>query len=399
MMSRKKVIIISLGWEQEPMIDKIGALDWDIYGVHYNQDYYKGVEYKDMLVTDIRNIDQLLAYADKIQPDAVISDQCDYSHFAQAVIAQKFNLPGPSVMDAQISANKYLQRQTAAVNNVKVPRFAMVATIEEINNFADEVGLPIIIKPVDNRGSFGVHKISSKQEIEQHFYDTLANSHSRLMIAEQFIEGTEITIDGYYFRGNGPKSLALAKKGKVDGKRQVSVDIKYPGEIDPTVYPQALANNEFVAKQLGYGFGMLHAEYMVTEQGEVYLVEMANRGGGVYTSEIIAPSVSGIDILSAYVNDCLGIEYNMPSLEQIAQNNVILKFFSFEPGHIQAIEGIDELDNEPNLLKFRLAVAAGDVISPITTDANRHGFVIVKSDGDVREEAARLINKIKIVYK
>ncbi|MBW1615141.1 MAG: ATP-grasp domain-containing protein [Deltaproteobacteria bacterium] len=227
----KKIIVINLGWEQEPLLDLIDKKGFEIYGIHYNQDYYKKPRYKDVFITDLRDLVKILNYAEKIKPDAVISDQCDYSYFAQAVIAEKFKLPGPRIKEAQIAVNKHLQRIEAKKNNILSPKFKLCASIEDVFSFIDAVKPPIILKPVDNRGSFGVNRVDNINEINEAFYDALINSHSRYILAEKFIEGIHITVDGYVFKNSGCKSLALAtKKMLKSAKRQVAIDILYPGE-------------------------------------------------------------------------------------------------------------------------------------------------------------------------
>lgn len=393
-MEKKKVLVINLGWEQEPLLDKLSTYNVEFYGVHYNENYYKKIDYKDILIADIRDIHLILNFADKIKPDAVISDQCDYSYFVQSLIAEKYNLPGPRTEAAQVNSNKLIQRNVAQKAGVMIPAFSEVRTIKDVEQFAETHSFPIIIKPADNRGSFGVTKIENAEQISAAFYSAIINSHSRIMVVEKFIEGFEITVDGYCF-DKKPVSLSLAKKGKPDDKLQVSVDIKYPGELDPAIYDKAIKNNEFVNLSLGYTFGMTHSEYIVTPGGDLYLVESANRGGGVFTSEIIVPSVSGVDILTKYAEDCLGIENTIMPLT-IEKNDVILKFFTFKPGKIKKIQGLEAF-GDPSVLKARLAVSEGDTINPISNDANRHGFVIVK-DMNVRKKAESIINSISIEY-
>jgi biotin carboxylase len=217
------------------------------------------------------------------------------------------------------------------------------------------------------------------------------------VIVEQFIQGFEITVDGYVFNGQ-PRSLSLARKSHVNSETRVAVDIKYPGEMPEEVYQAAMRNNEKVTQALGYKFGMIHSEYIVEDQtNDIYLVESANRGGGVYTAEVIAPAVSGIDLVKALVNDVLGLpRTQMP--EHISRNEVILKFFTFQPGKIEAIHGLDKLNNDPSLLRFRLAVAPGDTIQPISNDANRHGFIIATDPTDVRKKVDELFRLISIQY-
>src|SRR5690606_19768243 len=125
---------------------------------------------------------------------------------------------------------------------------------------ARDIGFPVVVKPVDNRGSFGVNRVAGAQGMETAYVDALIHAHSRLVLVEAFIPGTHITIDGYCFPRAGHRSLGLATKGMLGGTRQVAVEIIYPGELPAEVCHQALANNDRVVAAMGFRYGMTHAE-------------------------------------------------------------------------------------------------------------------------------------------
>lgn len=394
----KRILIINLGWEQEPLIDSCFKIPGvKLFGIHNNNQSYRGSEFERIFQADFRDLEAILLFAEEVKPDAVVSDQCDYSHLAQAMIAERFNLPGPSIKTAMISSNKWLQRSKALESGLKIPAFQMVSSFEEAESFSKKQGFPLIVKPVDNRGSFGVSKVKSEADLKKAFLHAFVNSNSRFVIIEQFIEGFEITIDGYVFNGE-PCSLSLARKSHVNSETRVAVDIKYPGEMPTELYNKAMRNNELVTKSLGYHFGMIHSEYIVEEHSQdIYLVESANRGGGVYTSEIIVPAVSGVDLLETLLNDVLGLP-TIALPKQIKSNEVILKFFTFAPGKVETINGLDLLKEDPSLLRFRLAINPGDTIYPISNDSNRHGFIIATDSIDVRKKVDQLFELINIQY-
>lgn len=392
---QKSVLVLALGWEQEPLIQRLSSLELDLYGVHYNADYTKVATFKEVLITDLRNLDEILDFAKRVKPDAVAADQDDYAHFAQAMIAEYFGLAGPTVQQAQLSTNKYLQRLKCQEKNLPHPEFRLITNIQELKQFGEQIGYPIIVKPIDNRGSFGVNKVNKEDDIPAAFYQAMQNSHSRLLIVERFIQGQEVTIDGYCISGE-PKSLSLAVKRKADDKRQVSIDIKYPGELPKGIYSELMTINEKVILGLGYTFGMTHAEYIVSEEGKIYLVEAANRGGGCYTSEIIVPHVSGLDLVAKYINDILGEE--LLKEQNFQQQEVILKFFNFLSGKVKSIHGVEKLTKIEEVLSYRLVLKAEDEILPMSNDGNRHGFVIIKADSGVRQICNEIMNKVRIEY-
>lgn len=391
---KQKVLIISAGWEQEPMLKKLKEMRLyaDFFLVHYNNDYSKTLQYKDVLVCDVRELSKILEFAKKHKVSAVISDECDYSYFAQAVVCEELSLHGPRIKEAQVAVNKLLQRQLAKKNGVTVPKFKLCADTTDVYDFIDKVGLPVIVKPVDNRGSIGVVKIEKKDDVASAFTEAMINSHSRLVLVEEFIVGVQITIDGYVFKKHGARSISLATKDMHESK-EVAMQIVYPGKLSKKLYEKAIKTNEDTINKLGYAFGMTHAEYMI-RGSKIFLIEAANRGGGVHTSNLIAPTVSGVDIVSQYIYDCLNIKKDFYKTPE--KHSTILKFFSLKKGKIKTISLPKKVPS--NILACKFLVKDGDKISDITSDANRHGFVIITEQKNIQKEFDDFVNTIEVSY-
>jgi biotin carboxylase len=393
----KKVLVINLGWEQQPLIEALLNKGFELYGIT-NDSTVINDNFIEINYSDYRDLDKIYQIAERIKPEAVISDQCDYSHYAQAYVCERLKLNGPSVLQAQVSSNKYIQRKRAKENGILTPEFDLATNLSDAYTAISKIGLPAIIKPIDNRGSFGISKVNRIEELDEAYYYALINSHSRFVLIEQFIDGYEITVDGYCFNGKA-KSIAVALKSKEGLTSQVSMDIKYPADITEHVYDRALSNNEFVANALGYTFGMIHSEYIIDKQNNIYLVESANRGGGVFTSELIAPKVCGINILEQYINDTIGIITNYSVPDDIEKNQVILKFFAFKNGIVKDIRGIENVLKTNGVMACRLNIKVGDNIKTIDNDGSRHGFVIYHSKGNLRAEVASIIKQIEIEFE
>ena len=154
--------------------------------------------------------------------------------------------------------------------------------------FIKDVGYPIILKPSDNRGSIGVVKVSSPDEVETAFITAVSSSRSQMVLAEEFIDGIQFTVDGYIQSNKRAKSLAIGEKTMLSDQVQVAMGISYPSSLNKDEYDKLLCLNEIVNEKLGYDFGMTHTEYMLRD-GNFYLIESSNRGGGCFTSEIIVP--------------------------------------------------------------------------------------------------------------
>lgn len=378
---KKRCLVINLGWEQEPLLERLASRDdLELYGIHYDENYFRGADWKDILICDLRDLPRILEFAERVKPQAVISDQCDYSYFAQAVIAEKYNLPGPRVAEAQIGTNKLLQRLRAKEARILIPKFIPCRTLEEAKKAVEKIGYPAIFKPIDNRGCFGVNRVDKPQEIAKAFYDSLSYSHVREVLVEKYISGKHLTVDGYIFGGEKIRALAIATNKKLqDKKGLINGEIIYPAELTEELYNKTLKIAETVANCFGFKFGFFHGEFILDPEEKIYLTEMSNRGGGVYISEIILPNFTGFDLLGILIEDILGNRSQFPKKE-IEKRPTILKFLEFsnsiQQGRIKNITGIEKIRRLPQILNFRLLVKPGKKLCPIRSGADRYGFFI-----------------------
>ena len=396
MSKKKKILFINPGWEQQPLADYFYKKNYFLIAVlEKKNEFIKN--FKKTYYSDLRDLDKILNFAKEIKPDAVISDQCDYSMMAQAMIAENLKLKGPSFENAQVSSNKLIQRRMCKKLGIRIPKFICGHTLNEVTKKIKKLNYPLIIKPIDNRGSFGVFKLNNQNDLSKFFYKSISMSHSRMVIVEEFIDGLHLTVDGYIFPDIGAKSMACASKKLINKKKQVAMDIIYPAEIKQKLKLRVMELNEKINTMLGFKFGLTHTEYMMTPKGQFYLIESANRGGGCFTSQIILPYHSNFNLFNQIESDIFGLE-KFTSID-IRENPVILKFFRIGTGKIKKIIGIKNINKFKNILKFRLNFNVNDEINEISNDGNRHGFIIMKGNkNNLLKNSKNIIKKIKVEY-
>lgn len=384
-----RVLVINLGWEQARLLSLLKARPHQFYGVHYNEDVCPDLPLQDLLVTDLRDLPSILDFAEKVQPDAVISDQCDYSLFACAAVSVRFGIPGPSLGAAQTATNKYVMRQKAAAAGLPQPAFKLCISEAEARSAAEEIGYPVIVKPIDNRGSFGVNRVDAPNELADAVLDAVINASSRLFLVEEFISGQQIIVEGLVNAEGTHQSLALGwKTMRRIGSRQIADDILFCPKTSPRYDPLIMAHNDRVAKALGYESGLTSGEYRIDADGRPVLLEMANRGGGVCIASVAARLVSGIDSTEDLVRFCLGEDRShLPQTGQPPQS-VKLHYLLYPPGKYTKVTGLKEAETSMGISFLRwYPTRANGEIKPPRNDAERQGLIISAAETDDQAEA------------
>lgn len=386
--SRKKILVIGAGWEQYALFEKIKEAGCKIIATHPSSkaDSFKLADIT--YVKDSRDLRGHITIAETHNIDAVITDNCDYSLYTASVVASKLGLPFTSVTSALFSNDKFSQRKACAKHGVLQPEFYKVRTPQNAIAVADEIGYPVVIKPVDSRGTFGVTIVYDAKELVDAYFDAVSYSPSLTLICERFIEGELVTVDGFCF-SNGHQSITVASRKFAEGKKPVTKSVSYPSQHDDKFKIDLLKNHQKVVEALGYDFGHTHGEYFVTKNNEIYLVECANRGAGVYTSSTINPLITGIDLNEIFLNQVLGCDDFQIDHEKNSYmcRAAMLSFLDFEVGKVVKSINIDEVKKLPFVQQFRTVFSEKQMVESIENCASRHAMIVV--DGYDMNELSR----------
>lgn len=381
-----------------PLIDKLHDKGYHVTVV----DPYSnsaGVKIADAHIQkDVREKEAIWAAVKEMPKfDVVTTDQSDVSVETVAYVGERLGVPCNKEMVVEKFANKYLSRQYAQSVGVPVPAYTAVKTVEEMEAFIHKVGVPLIIKPCDAQSSKGIHKIEvnvTRAELEEYLADALQYSFVKTAILEQFVEGVEVTVEGFCANG---KHRVMAMSRKKHFKMGIASALTYHANLAKHVEDAIIAADDRYVEQSGMEFGPTHAEYIVNEQtGEFWLVEIASRGGGTRISSDIVKWVSGFDVYEALVT-CLEGRENEIDVKQVQplHRSAELHFFDFGDGVIKHVEGVEAV-------KAMLGVAYADLdvlqegieLHSCKDDRSRQCFVIVFA-----ENAEELKNKLNAIYQ
>lgn len=398
MVDKKRLMIIGAKWEQLPLIKAAKSHGCFIISTDLEPDpeVYDLADIVEVL--DPRNIPRALMIAKKYNIDGVTSDQCDYSRYAEVFIRNRLGLADDNFLTAQVTTNKKWMRELCLASKIKQPLFISCKTFDESVRAVKQLGLPVIVKPVDNRGSFGVNYVVTLDYLEFAFYDAVMNSHSREILIESFVEGMHVTVDGFFNQSGVHINLAIATKKVAAGTRPIITQVNYPADLPIAVQEHLLETNSRVIDALCIKSGLTHSEYIIDESNEIFLVEAANRGGGVLTSAKIIPALTRINICQMLVASALGEPFL--AIPTDSSKHIMLGFIIFPPGEVIKPPDLSLVKNIDGLLHIHCNVKQGEVLSQPESGAARHGFAILegKTPSDVQSNFKRLISLLQPVY-
>ncbi|MFZ6849154.1 D-alanine--D-alanine ligase [Undibacterium sp. RuRC25W] len=153
-------------------------------------------------------------------------------------VLEQLNIPytGSGVMASAIAMDKIFTKRIWQTHGLSTPKYAVLTPETSLREVPDELGLPLIIKPPHEGSTIGITKVKGYSEMQDAY--ALAAQFDDVVLAEEFVEGRELTI-AILGRGKGAYALPIIEIVAPDGNydyqnKYFTDDTKYlcPAPLD-----------------------------------------------------------------------------------------------------------------------------------------------------------------------
>lgn len=403
MMKKEKVMVIGASIGQLPLIELCQRYGYYVIAVSPRGNYIGLSVADEVLYEDVRNKETILDFAKINNIVGVVSDQLDMAVPTVAYIAQNLGIVGNTIETANKFTNKAAMRMAAEKAGVKIPNFFEASTMQEAESILQcnaSMRFPLMIKPVDSAASRGVHRVDSFTELSIYFEEAKKWSKTGSVIIERYIEGQEYVVEAYTHNYT-PTTLAVGIReyfNLPDTFIPCSTIFVDANSADSQSEEKVKIENEKLIRSFGLKYGITHGEFICEkETGDIYLVEIAARGGGVQTSSAVVPACCGVNVVDLLVRDTLSL---YDETKEIVLEKGAAGYFCFilPEGLIETVEGCDEVKNTPGVIEAYFSnFQIGENIRSIRDKSARKGPIVVY--GPTRAACLEIRDKIKGMLK
>ncbi|KGI39726.1 carbamoyl-phosphate synthase large chain [Clostridium tetani] len=332
------------------------------------------------------NEEKILEIAKGLGVDLVISTCIDQALLTCCYVAEKLNLPAPfSYKTALNVTNKGYMKNKMIESGIPTSKYCLVEEDFDLNTF--ELQLPVMVKPVDSNGSFGVKKANNIDELKYHLKSALSISRMNKAIIEEYKKGIEVGID-CFIQNNKANIIMMGQvlKKSLDE----STLLIYQTIIPTNISEVARKKIEDIANQIAKSFQLDNVPLLlqtIVNEDEVSVIEFSPRVGGASKHRSIK-MITQFDILNATVESFLGIKPNLKFYNPAAlysRNHIYAN-----PGIFGGVKYYEELIEEGIIEEFVFFKTKGMEIGKEMASRNRIGSFLVKANNN--EE---LFNKIE----
>ena len=377
-MTKKRVFMLGAGFMQGVAIRAARALGCTVVAADGNPSAVCAAEADEFVCIDLKDTARLIDYARYLQQngglDAVFTAATDFSA-AVAAIAAACGLRGHTLEAALNATDKVRMRECFRKAGVPSPAFieltaadlaapadrfvaadnlpygdAGAATADALERRLGELAgcFPLVVKPVDSMGARGCSLVKNLSELRKAAATALQYSRSGRIIVEEYIEGSEFSIEGLVFGGR-LYITALADRHIFFPPYFIEMGHTIPSDCPQAIADEVISVFEHGVHALGLTDGAVKGDILV-RNGKAFVGEIAARLSGGYMSGWTVPYSCGLDITAAALTLALG---GSPRLHTCGKDSFVIplkqncQFVSAErawisiPGQVAAVSGLE----------------------------------------------------------
>ena len=286
-----------------------------------------------------------------------------------AQVREVLGMPGHDAATEINTVDKYRMRirlRDAHLTRVCNASCQAQDLVDTLNSF----GLPAVVKPAALTGSIGVQLLETPNDVPGYLERLQANSYAKGcdLVVENFIPGAEYSVEGLLLDGT-IHLYGITEKQTTEVPYFVEVGHRFDANhpLLTLLHPTLQA----IFPVLGMTLCPFHIEFKIIDQ-RVEIIEIHSRFGGDFITRLMEYSL-GNEVFLEYVEYLM--HGSVPCVNRQAATVTAIGFASVPAGVVRSVSAPPQ--NEAiELLESKIAVKAGDVISPQTGFYDRPAYFI-----------------------
>ena len=241
-------------------------------------------------------VQQALAAIHAQDPIDAVLTSLHYCVLSTAHAAKNLNLLSTNPVGIENAINKHRCREILAENGLNSVQHAVASSFREAQIAADEIGYPVIVKPVSGAGKILTEVIEDVHQLERYFalskasYDAIDPS-IKYDIAYEFIieeiaQGSMYSIEFALTQSGRAISLVTLRRKRGKHNQILEMGSVIPCGLSETEQQKLDDYIEDVARAIGLDFGIFHIEAIVGKDGPK-LIEVNPRIAGGAIPDLI----------------------------------------------------------------------------------------------------------------
>ena len=401
----KTLLILGGGPDQLPGILK--AKEMGIYTIVLdgNFDAYCKSYANEFHCVSIKHIEQIDTFIkEKLNKkvDGVIAFGVDIPYIISYVANRldvNYTIPLESAI---LSENKFDSKEFMKKHKINIPPYSLISSMEDIKEFTNIHGFPIVLKPVDNSAARGISLLYDLNNINKYYEYALKNSSCKKIMIEKYLDGPQVSTESFVVNGK-IYNIGFADRNYKDMDKFLPNIIENGGDL-PSIFMsdkhkfQLEKYLEIISKELNIKNGVIKGD-IVIHNDNLYIIEFALRLSGGNFSTIAIPESTGVDFLKVAIKLHLNLEIDEDELLIKKNKFISLRYKFLEDINTQIIKNISVPNKDDYIIAYKVYLKEGDKIASFKTTNHLQRISYVISKSNMRDQSIKyandFLNKIK----
>lgn len=253
--------------------------------------------------------DKVLALAESLHIDGVMSFACDPGVVPAAYVADKLDLPMPGPFNSvALLQNKGSFRAFLTEHGFNVPKASSFQSTDSVVDKIQDFQFPVIVKPTDSAGSKGVSKVMEREQLDAAIKRALSASRKGEFIIEEFIESKGFSSDSDCFSVDGELKFTSFSSQRFDAAAEnpyTPAAYSWPSSMTKEQEQYLSGEIQRLIRLLHMQSSIYNVETRIGTDGKPYIMEVSPRAGGNRLSEMLHYA-TGTDLVKKSIQAALG---------------------------------------------------------------------------------------------
>ena len=199
-----------------------------------------------------------------------------------AELREHFGVPGLGIEHARLFRDKEAMKVALDKAGIRTPRHAAVDSVAACWTAVEDIGFPVILKPIDGAGSADTYRVTSREELRAVLPRL---RHVPLISVEEFVDGEEYTFDTITVGGEiAYYTVAWYRPRPLIARSNewISPQVIALRDVDDKELAGGIQMGFDVIKALQFDTGFTHMEWYRKSDGEVVFGEIGGRPPGAH---------------------------------------------------------------------------------------------------------------------
>lgn len=310
---------------------------------------------------------------------------------------EHFDVPGTRPKTADLFRDKARMKEALRAAGLPTARHRLVKKKADAQQFVEEVGFPIVMKPPAGMGAKATFRVSDFASLDGAL-DQIRPSADRPVLAEEFLRGREFSFETITTHGE-PRfhsiSHYLPSCLEVLENPWIQWVCRLPRDVSGSDYDGPRTMGLAAVKALGLDSGFTHMEWFQRADGSLAIGEIALRPPGANITRMTGVA-HDFDPYRAWARAVVDDAFDGPYQRNWSVGCAYLR--GMGSGRVVRVENVDAVNKRVG--KYVVEAKLPTVGAPKSDSYEGDGFAILKheSTAKVDELLKLVIEHVKVVY-